>query len=36
MQFMASLLNVAFEKVKDGNGLFFRELRGFAVLFTAM
>lgn len=35
MQFMAGLLNVAFEKVKDGNGLFLRESRGTAVLFTA-
>lgn len=36
MQFMASLLNVAFEKVKDGNGLFLGESHGSAVLFTAM
>lgn len=36
MRFMAGLLNAAFEKVKDGNGLFLRESRGSAVLFTAM
>lgn len=36
MQFMAGLLNVAFEKVKDGNGLFLRQPRGSSVVFTAM
>lgn len=36
MQFMAGLLNVPFEKVKDGNGLVLRESRGSTVLFTAM
>lgn len=35
MQFMAGLLNVAFEKVKNGNGLFLREPPATAVLFTA-
>lgn len=36
MQFIAGLLNVAFEKVKDCNGLFLRESHDSAVLFTAM